>query len=221
MNRTRAKGGRRQGESDSETKGRLLEVATRLFAERGFAKVTVRDICAKAKANVAAVNYHFGGKTGLYDEVLRSAVRIMQATTREIEEMGTGKAPDEQLAIYVRVFLQRVRESRNGWIHQLMMHEMQDPTPALDVVVDGVIKPRLAYLASVIARLLGCKTGDRRVLMCVSSVQAQCMIAISNNPIGEKLGIPALTPEHLPAVAAHITAFSIAGIRAAAAQPAS
>jgi hypothetical protein len=47
------------------------------------------------------------------------------------------------------------------------------------------------------------------------------MIAMRNNPIGEKLGIPALTPEHLPAVAAHITMFSIAGIRAAAAQPAS
>ena len=52
---------------DLATKERLLREATRLFAERGFKKVTVRDICAAARANVAAVNYHFGGKPGLYE----------------------------------------------------------------------------------------------------------------------------------------------------------
>ncbi len=57
-------------------------MAAHLFAEHGFDNVTVRDICQQARANVAAVNYHFGGKSGLYDEVLRWAIRIMQATTR-------------------------------------------------------------------------------------------------------------------------------------------
>jgi len=52
-------------EKDLETRGRVLNAAARLFAEHGFATVTVRDICNKAGANVAAVNYHFGGKDGL------------------------------------------------------------------------------------------------------------------------------------------------------------
>ena len=41
---------------DQETRQRLLDAAARLFAEHGFEKVTVRDICKEAGANVAAVN---------------------------------------------------------------------------------------------------------------------------------------------------------------------
>jgi len=66
---------------DRETRARLLHAAARLFAERGYARVTVRDICKKAHANVAAVNYHFGGKDGLYRAVMRHAMETMQATT--------------------------------------------------------------------------------------------------------------------------------------------
>ena len=48
----------------------MLAEAARLFAERGFNKVTVREICVAAKANVASVNYHFGDKAGLYKEIV-------------------------------------------------------------------------------------------------------------------------------------------------------
>ena len=55
------------GPPDQETRQRLLEAAARLFAARGFTHVTVREICNAANANVAAVNYHFGDKLGLYE----------------------------------------------------------------------------------------------------------------------------------------------------------
>lgn len=53
------------------TRKRLLEAARHLFSERGFAAVTVRDITRAARTNVAAINYHFGGKLGLYEAVRR------------------------------------------------------------------------------------------------------------------------------------------------------
>jgi AcrR family transcriptional regulator len=65
---------------DRETRERVLRAAAQLFADRGFKKVTVRDICRGARANVAAVNYHFGGKGGLYREVLQLAIETMRAT---------------------------------------------------------------------------------------------------------------------------------------------
>ena len=43
------------------------------------------------------MNYHFGGKKGLYDEVVRSAIRTMQATTEAIREAGRGRPAEEQL----------------------------------------------------------------------------------------------------------------------------
>lgn len=198
---------------ERETRQRLIESATRLFAERGFAKVPVREICRAAGANVAAVNYHFGGKTGLYQEIVQSAIRTMHGTTQEIEKLGEGRPPEEQLRIFVRVFLTRVVQARDGWIHRFMAHELNDPTPALDMVIKQVIKPRMAYLGSVIAALIGCRSTDPRVAHAVMSVQAQCLVLL-NDKIAARFQQFQMTPKRLEQVAEHITTFSLAGIKA-------
>src|SRR6267142_1624106 len=84
-------------ERDRETHDRLLDAAARLFAARGFKEVTVREICRSARANVAAVNYHYGDKQGLYHEVLAKAVETMQATTEAARQAGQGAAAAARL----------------------------------------------------------------------------------------------------------------------------
>jgi TetR/AcrR family transcriptional regulator, regulator of cefoperazone and chloramphenicol sensitivity len=201
---------------DPETRERLLTAAAGLFASRGFSKVTIRDICKKARANVAAVNYHFGGKTGLYEEVLHAAIRTMQGTTTEIRKAGEGRPPEQQLEACIRVFLSRVVAAGDSWIHQLMLQEMSDPTPALDVIVEQVLRPRLAYISGVIAAIIGCRVDDPRVIRCLMSVQAQ-LLALMKNPVAERLHPSApLTAQSIDATAGHIARFSIAGIRAIA-----
>jgi len=201
---------------DRETRERLLNVGARLFAERGFSKVTVRDICSDARANVAAINYHFGGKAGLYDEILRAAMRTMQGTTDAARQAGDRCSPEQQLEAYVTVFVERVVAAREGWIHQLMMRELSDPTPALDLIVQQVIRPRMAYLGGIIARLIGCRDDDPRVGRCLLSVHAQ-ILALLDNPVGERLRPgTALTADGVTTMARHITCFSLAGIRAIA-----
>ena len=198
--------------ADVETRERLIDASARLFAERGFSKVTVREICRRARANVAAVNYHFGGKQGLYDEIVNSAIRTMQKTTDEIRKAGTGEPPEEQLATFVRIFLSRVMEHRDGWIHQLMTREISDPTPALDRVIKNVVRPRMEYLAGVIAQLLRCRPDDVRVQYSVMSVQVQCLALL--NERAAKFQPFTLTPLRIEALVEHITKFSLAGIRA-------
>jgi AcrR family transcriptional regulator len=202
-------------EPDRETRGRLLKAATHLFAARGFKKVTVREICREADANVAAVNYHFGDKLGLYREVLATAIGIMTATTEAARRAGEGRPPEEQLRSYVRVFLQRViGGGHDSWIHQLMSQEIADPTPALDLVADQVIRPRLAYVGEIVAPMLGLPADSERVRMCVLSIQTLCHAAIKN-PIARRL-VPDLygSGDRIDRLAEHIAEFSIGGIRA-------
>jgi AcrR family transcriptional regulator len=65
------------------TRERLVEAATRLFAEHGYRGASVRDICNLAGANPGAVSYHFGGKRQLYRSVLRQAVETLASQTSD------------------------------------------------------------------------------------------------------------------------------------------
>src|SRR2546422_11553250 len=94
-------------ERDRETRERLLKAAARLFADRGSRKVTVREICRAAHANVAAVNYHFGDKLGLYREVLQLAIDAMRATNDAAREAGAGRRAEDRLRRYIVIFVHR------------------------------------------------------------------------------------------------------------------
>lgn len=200
-------------ERDRETRARLLAAATRLFAARGFKKVTVREICRDARANVAAINYHFGDKLGLYREVLSTAIETMRATTDAAREAGAGGTPEEKLRAYIHVFLQRVvGNGHDSWIHQLMAQEMADPTPALDLVADQVIRPRLAYVGELVSEILGRPADDEQVQRSVLSVQAQCHMAMAN-PISRRLVPDLHSAADLDRLAEHIADFSLGGLR--------
>jgi AcrR family transcriptional regulator len=62
---------------------RILDAALDLFAERGLTGTTVRDIATRAKVNVAAISYHFGGKDELYRAVAGTVIGSIEARVRE------------------------------------------------------------------------------------------------------------------------------------------
>ncbi len=200
---------------ERETRARLLAEAERLFAERGFKGVTVREICRAAGANVAAVNYHFGDKAGLYREVLRPAVEAMRESIERARAAGEGRPPEERLRLAIVGFLQLAQSPGNMILHRLIHWEVLEPTPALDLFVDEGVRPRIAHLSEIVAEMIGTTPSDERVLRCVGSIQSQMMMFLPN-PIAERLGSrgnrSAAKVEQ--AIVRHIVAFSIAGVRA-------
>jgi AcrR family transcriptional regulator len=202
---------------DLETRDRLLKVAEQLFAERGFTNVTVRDICRAARANVAAVNYHFGDKAGLYREVLQIAIDAVRATTDAGRKAGEGQPPEEKLRRFLSVFLRRVMTPGHENVHRLIQREIDDPTAAFDALVEEGVRPRVEYIASVVAEMIGREPSDRLALRCVGSILSQTIVYIRKNPIAERFGFAFRgTPAQIEEAARHIADFSVAGIRAIA-----
>ncbi len=64
---------------NSGSKEKIIKVAIKEFAEKGYEPVTTRDICAKAGINISAIYYYFQNKRGLYEEVLRNVVEILNS----------------------------------------------------------------------------------------------------------------------------------------------
>lgn len=212
-----ARGGRAsalQADATSDTRERLIEAAGQLFAEHGFKKVTVREIVALAHANVAAVNYHFGDKLGLYREVVETAIIAQETTTRESREAGEGLPAEERLRRFIRVFVGRAVAHPGSWVRGIIFREIADPTPALDEIVNRGIRPRIEYVGSIVAELLGCPVTDPRVLPCTGSVQSQLMLTMKS-PIAAKLR-PDAPPDQpdVEQIVDHITRFSLGGIAA-------
>lgn len=57
-------------EKDENSKQKILNAATKLFAHKGFDAVSVREICKEANANLCLISYHFGGKQELYNAII-------------------------------------------------------------------------------------------------------------------------------------------------------
>ena len=209
----------------ADTRAQLLESATRLFAERGFTRVTVRDICRDAGANLAAVNYHFRDKLGLYTAVVDRAIAAMRETSDAAMQLAGESSPEAKLRHYVRThFLRLVNpEGRTGWIHRLMQHELSEPTPAAARIAAEAILPRIRYLREVVAEIMGCRPSDPRVMRSVASVQTQCLLCARLFRAPEPFRAIAFPPSsgeraadrtaETEAVATHIAEFSLAGIR--------
>jgi AcrR family transcriptional regulator len=167
----------RRAASERATRQRVFDVATELFAEHGFKRVTVRRIAEEARANVAAVNYHFGDKAGLYSAIVDNAIRIMQETGTLARQAGEGLEPSDRLRAFVHVFLTRITGSGHlPWIHRLMTREMDDPTEMLARIMREVIVPRTEYLSGIVEALTGLRAGDPRVLRAVVSIQGQVLM---------------------------------------------
>jgi AcrR family transcriptional regulator len=66
-----------EGFNLDNTKDRLIVNAIEMFAEHGYDKTSIRELANKADANIAAINYHFGGKKGLYHAVLEYTTDYM------------------------------------------------------------------------------------------------------------------------------------------------
>ncbi len=201
------------------TRQRLLEAAGEVFAERGFHDGTVRDICARADANVAAVKYHFGGKNELYS----AAVMYAHSCAKKFpidQGVDAATSPTQRLRAFVSAFLMGILDpGKPAWHGKLMAREMSEPTGVLDQIVAQGMRPRYEILTSIVRGIGGDTLPPKVVQLCVNSVIGQMLFYHFAKPV-----LARLQPEAtfditaLDELTDHVTAFAAGAIRARAAE---
>lgn len=202
-----------KAQSDDATRARLLNAAAEVFAESGFRAATVRDICARAQVNVAAVNYHFGDKLGLYTDVLKQSSGP-DAQRRVRDAMATAATPEEALRMFVRGTLDKVYGDKPEANARIMTQELVNPSPAFDHIVEETIRPQYKQLCAIVARITGHPAGSRETKLCVYSFIGQVLHYFHGREVIARLSPSFDIAKERNRIADHIVAFTMAGLSA-------
>lgn len=169
-----------------DTRQRLINMAGQIFAAKGFDATTVREICAAAEANIAAVHYHFGDKQRLYAEVMRLA----SCQSGQFPDFGWNErtSRETQLRDFIRhMVAEMIDPDRPGWQIELMMRELARPTEATTEMVESYIRPMFEGLLGIVKRFLPPETTPQQLHLQAFSIVAQCLLYRYHRPIGRVL----------------------------------
>jgi AcrR family transcriptional regulator len=198
--------------SSEDPRGRLLNAAGEVFAEKGFKGATVREIVERAGVNIAAVNYYFRDKERLYVEAVKEAACAAKFHSAPPSWPAAMPAA-EKLRDFIRVFASGLLDpNRPAWHARLMMREMAQPAAAAAEVVRDYIRPTAEILMGVLEELLPPGTPRLKRYLVGLSIVGQCLHYVHSRPVirlmlGEDFA--RLTPE---AVADHVAEFSLAAL---------
>ena len=204
------------GTETETTKRRLLESAGQVFAAKGFEAGTVRDICAAAGVNLAAVNYHFGDKQRLYIEAVKRA-HACRVESAPIPAWQPDTPPAVKLHDMIRTLLTRMLSTGGPtWHATLMLRELAQPTAACEELVGEYIRPHFQILLDIVGELVPSDTSREDRHRIAFSIVGQCLFYHLAAPIVRLLVPPDeyanYDPEHLTE---HVARFSLAALGAA------
>ena len=128
-----------------DSRSRILAAATPMFARRGLNGVSVRSLASAARVNLSMISYHFGGKEGLYAEILKEQFKGF----RYIDDIAKKDLPPlEKCEMYLRGTIRRYRE--NPYLLRYYVSELTNPTPCFKTIVRPAVQRVLKVLRKTI-----------------------------------------------------------------------
>jgi AcrR family transcriptional regulator len=204
-------------EDGAQTKQQLLEVAGRVFAERGYVRATSKEICELAQANIAAVNYHFGGKDGLYAAVLEEAHARLVSIDSVTEITQSKASGEDKLRLLLRKIVEEVaRRATGAWELRVLSRELLAPTPLMDGMMRNQVMPKAKMVTAMIADMLGVPATHPAVSRSTVSIVGPCIFLLVANPEWQKKIFPTLLT-NTDELVEHMVAFAVGGLRSIAA----
>lgn len=197
------------------TRQHMLDVAGPLFAEHGYDATTSKRVCEAAGVNLAGVNYHFGGREGLYAAVLVEAHRRL-LSREALADIAAG-AGDARARLGQVIDALVGGMGREGWHLRVFMRELIAPSAALDAALLDEVMPKLSIVNGLLAEATGLAPDDPRLARCFLSAFAPCMILlVANKAVLSR--VMADFWQDPAALAGHLKTFALAGLAAIAAE---
>jgi len=201
-----------------ETRKRLLDAAESVFAVKGFRESKVAEICRMAKANIAAVNYHFGSKEELYVEAWRHSFKHSIEAYPPDGGVSAAAPAEDRLRGQILALMRRIMDPAS-LDFDIVHKEMANPTGLLSEVMRRSIEPLRQEFMAVVRELLGAKATEQQVRLCEISIHSQCFGPLMherhrrNLPKERKRMGPCAKEIECSVLAEHVFRFSLAGIR--------
>lgn len=165
------------------TKERIIKAASKLFAQKGFAKTTTQEICDAASANIAAVNYHFGGKGNLYRMVWKYFDDL--ESKRIAAYIKEDASPEERLRSFVKMRVEEtLSDGEIGYLPRLVRREMGDPSIFHEELHNSVIEKWRNRATELLREIVGSKIDNHALHVagfCAFSPMIH-LLDILNNP---------------------------------------
>jgi len=145
-----------------ETRTRILDAAEELFMQHGFEGASMRMLTAKANANLAAVNYHFGSKDALIESVFRrrldpmNTARIAELDRLEKEAGGRPLSPAQIISAFIGASLRMIEDARNGGRNfiRLLGRTYTDPQKPIRALIGQLYAPAMERFKAAFERAL-------------------------------------------------------------------
>ncbi len=178
------------------TRQHLLETAGQLFAERGFAEGTTKEIAQRAGTPMASINYHFGSREGLYEAVLIEAHRqiVNLDDLLAIAQDADASAQDKLGMVLTRVI--GMSAMRNApWGFGVMVREVLSPSAMLPSLVEKAVRPKAAVMRGLIGQVLGLPDNHPAVQRAVAFVVLPAIVLMVAPREGPEKLLPALVQD--------------------------
>lgn len=158
-----------------EARTRLLDAALVLFADKGYAKTSTREIAQAAQVNVASISYYFGDKAGLYRAVFNDPNSNPRIEPNDI--CRPDQSLEASLAVLLKGFTEPLKQGAQMQnCMKLHFRELLEPTGLWEAEIDDNIRPAHMALVEVLCRELGIAMPDDAVHRLAFSISGLAMI---------------------------------------------
>ena len=210
-------------ERDAGTRDALIRAGLELFGRHGFEASSIRDIARAAGVNSAGIAYHFGGKDGLR----RACAEAIVATMKQ-QVLGSGPVPplppdlDQDaaleiiLAVVSRVTAFAARAPESEAIARFVAREMMEPTPAFELLYEGMVGPVHGRLCVLWAAATGMEAEAPETRLSVFAMIGQVLyFRLARPAVMRRMGWQAIGAAESEAIAGIIRAAVAASVLAA------